>query len=340
MKRGIAALIRWMSIGCALIGILLSGSAVAEVKELTIGRQLGVGYLQLYVMQEQKLIEKYAKEEGLGDFKVTYRPIGSPALLNDGLLSGKLDIVVAGPTSFLVLWDKTRTSSNPVKMIAGLSEQPLYLITNKPSIKSLKDFTDQDRIAVPAVKTSTQAILLGIAAEKLYGPGQRSHFDKMEIAFSHPDAMAALLSGSTLTAHFASIPFYDQELAHGGTHSVIGSTDILGGPSTLFCLWGTTRFRDDNPKVMRAVWKALEASTLFIKQHPADAAKMYIDIEHSKYSVEAITKILADPQVIYSLAPTNIMPFADYMQKSGMLHTKPASWKDLVFPEAAALPGS
>ena len=325
---------------CALIAFVICGSAAGEATEVRFGRQLGVGYLQIYVMQEEKLLEKYAKEEGIDSLNVTYQPIGSPALLNDGLLSGKLDIVVAGPTSFLVLWDRTRNSSNPVKMIAGLSEQPLYLIANTPRIKSLKDFTDSDRIAVPAIKTSTQAILLGIAAEKLYGPEQRLHFDKMEVSFSHPDAVTALLSGSVITAHFASIPFYDQELAHGGTHKVISSYDILGGPATLFCLWGTSQFRADNPKITRALWKALAAATDFIKQHPAEAASIYIKLDHSKFPAEAITKILADPQVVYSLTPTNLMPFADYMAKLGMLHNKPESWKDLVFPEASALPGS
>lgn len=261
-------------------------------------------------------------------------------MLNDGLLAGKLDIVVAGPTSFLVLLDRTRNSGNPVKMIAGLSEQPVYLIANTPRIKSLKDFTDSDRIAVPAIKTSTQAILLGIAAEKLYGPQQRSHFDKMEISFSHPDAVTALLSGSVITAHFASIPFYDRELAHGGTHKVTSSYDILGGPATLFCLWETSQFRTENPKIIRALWKALTDATDFIRRHPAEAAEIYIKLDHSKFSVDAIAKILTDPQVVYSLTPTNIMPIADYMAKLGMLHNKPGSWKELVFPAAYALPGS
>ncbi len=56
--------------------------------------------------------------------------------------------------------------------------------------------------------------------------------------------------------------------------------------------------------------------------------------------MDGIKQTLADPQVIYSLTPKNIMPFADYMAKIGMLRHKPASWKDLVFPEAYALPGS
>lgn len=321
-------------------GALLALAGAAGAVDVRIGRQLGVGYLQVYVMQDQKLLEKHAKAEGIENFNVTYHAIGSPAVLNDGLLSGKLDIVVAGPTSFLVLWDRTRGSANPVKMISGLSQQPVYLIANTPRIKTLADFTPEDRIAVPAIKTSTQAILLGIAAEKMFGPEQRTRFDKMEIAFSHPDAVVALASRSVISAHFASIPFYQQELAMPGMHSVISSYDILGGPATLFCLWSTSRFHSDNPKVIHALWGALEDATAFIKQHPAEAAKIYLKLDNAKQPVDSITKIFDDPQVVYSLTPKNIVPIAEYMAKNGMLHEKPASWKDLVFPEALSLPGS
>jgi len=339
MSRSIGTIGRGVLAALAAL-VIATASTAADAIEVNIGRQLGIGYLQMYVMQEQKLLEKHAKSEGIDDFKVTYHAIGSPAVLNDGLLSGKLDIAVAGPTSFLVLWDRTRGSANPVKLISGLSQQPVYLVVNTPRIRTLADFTPDDRIAVPAVRTSTQAILLGIAAEKMFGPDQRTHFDKMEIAYSHPDAVVAMSTRSGITAHFASIPFYAQELALPGMHKVTDSYELLGGPATLFCLWTTTRFHDGNPKVVKALWGALEEATRFINEHPKEATKIYIDIEHSKQPVDEILATLADPQVVYALAPKNLMPFADYMARSGMLREKPASWKDLVFPEALALPGS
>ena len=72
-------------------------AANAETKELRLGRQLGLGYLQFYVMEDQKLVEKHAKKEGLNELTVTYKAIGSPATLNDSILSGNLDFVSAAP---------------------------------------------------------------------------------------------------------------------------------------------------------------------------------------------------------------------------------------------------
>ena len=43
----------------------LGAAAQAETKEVRFGRQLGVGYLQLYVMEELKLVEKHAQAAGL-----------------------------------------------------------------------------------------------------------------------------------------------------------------------------------------------------------------------------------------------------------------------------------
>lgn len=340
MLRQIAGLSSSIGSRCVAAITLIVLATQACAVEVRIGRQLGIGYLQVYVMQDQRLLEKHAKAEGVGDLDVAYHAIGSPAVLNDGLLSGKLDIVVAGPTSFLVLWDRTRGSSNPVKMISGLSQQPVYLIANTPRIRTLADFTPDDRIAVPAVKTSTQSILLGIAAQKMFGPDQRTRFDKMQIAYSHPDAVVALAARSGITAHFASIPFYEQELALPGMHKVVSSYDILGGPATLFCLWSTSKFVTEHPKVMRALWESLREATDFIGRNPVEAAKIYLKLDNSKQSVDSIVQILKDPQVVYSLAPTNLVPIADYMAKNGMLHETPATWKDLVFPEALSLPGS
>jgi NitT/TauT family transport system substrate-binding protein len=39
----------------------------------------------------------------------------------------------------------------------------IWLMTRKPELKSLRDLTDKDRIALPSVKTSAQALFLWTA---------------------------------------------------------------------------------------------------------------------------------------------------------------------------------
>ncbi len=323
-----------------LLATLAPASAQAETKELRLGRQLGLGYLQFYVMEDQKLVEKYAKAEGLGDLAVSYKGIGSPATLNDSILAGNLDFVSAAPPPFLNLWDRTKGNLD-VKMLCALNMQNMRLNTNKPHIKAVKDFTSADRIAVPSVKTSLHAVLLGMAAEKYLGSDKRNFFDNLQVPFSHPDALVALLSGKDIvTGHFATLPFQTIELQNPGIHTVVTSYDLTDGPSTFSLVWGSSRFHDENPKTVRALMKALEEATKFINEHSAETAKIFIKLDNSKMSQAEVEGILADPDVVYSLTPQKVMWYADFMAKVGLIKNKPASWKELAFPEIQNLSGS
>ena len=331
---------RRLGCGMLLAAMFAPLAANAETKALRIGRQLGLGYLQLYVMEDLKLVEKYAQEEGLDGLAVSYKGIGSPATLNDGILSGNLDFAAAAPPPFLNLWDRTKGNLN-VKMLVALNMQNMRLNTNKPGIKAIKDFTATDRIAVPSVKTSLHAVLLGMAAEKYLGADKRGFFDNLQVPFSHPDALVALLSGKDIiTGHFATIPFQTIELQNPGIHTVVTSYDLTDGPSTFSLIWASSRFHDENPKTIKAVMKALEAATKFIHEQRAEAAKIFIKLDSSKMSQAEVEGILADPEVVFSLTPQKVMWYADYMVKTGLIKNKPANWKELAFPEIQNLPGS
>src|SRR5262249_59348360 len=98
-----------------------------------------------------------------------------------------------GVGPFVTLWARTRGNLD-VKAVAAINSMPLYLNTRNPSVKTIKDFTDRDKIALPAVKISIQAITLQMAAEKTFGDGQQSRLDPLTVTLSHPDAQTALLS--------------------------------------------------------------------------------------------------------------------------------------------------
>lgn len=330
-------LLRLAAVG---LGLLSSGAARAEVSEVRFARQLGLGYLQLYVMQEQKLVEKQAARLGLNGLSAKYNAFGNPAAINDAVLTQTADYGAAGVTPFLVLWDKTRTNAG-VKAVAALNAQPAFLNTINPDIKSLKDFTAKDRIAVPSVKVSLQAILLQMAAEQTFGTGQQNRLDSLTVSLSHPDGTVALLTGRTeINAHFTSPPFQYQQLQDKRVHRVLSSYDVTGGPASFSVLFATERFRAENPTVYRAVYQALEEATAFIAVNRAESARIFLKIENSKLSQDFIEGLLTDPEITYSTAPQNILKFSDFMARIGTLGTRPARWQDLFFPEIHGQAGS
>src|ERR1041384_3519992 len=152
----------------AVVFLLAAWPARADVNEIRIGKQYGLPYIQFVIMEDQGLIEKHAKQQGLADLKVQWTTLGGPAQINDGLISGAIDVGAVGLPNLITLWEKTR-SNVQVRAIAGLNFMPLLLVTRDPKIKTLKDYGEKDRIALPSVKISMQAILLEMAAAKESG---------------------------------------------------------------------------------------------------------------------------------------------------------------------------
>ena len=113
--------------------------------------------------------------------------------MNDALLSNSLDFASVGLRPLITLWAKTRGNLD-VRGVCAMNTMPLYLNARDPKVKNIKDFTDQDRVALPAVKVSFQAVNLQMAAAKAFGTKQYNKLDKLTVSLSHPDGMAALLS--------------------------------------------------------------------------------------------------------------------------------------------------
>jgi NitT/TauT family transport system substrate-binding protein len=115
---------------------------------------------------------------------------------------------------------------------------------------------------------------------------------------------------------------------------------VLGGPATFNLIWTTSKFRNDNPKVYAAFVKALDEAMAMINRDKKWAAETYLRVSKDKDKVEDIAKMLNDPQVSFTTTPQNVLKYVDFMNKTGAIKVKPASWKDLFFPNAHALPGS
>ncbi len=326
----------------AAIGLLsvgLGGTAYAEADTVRIAKQFGLGYLPLTLMEEEKLFEQHAKKQGL-DIKVEWLRLSAGAPMNDAILSGNLDFASGGVGPLLTIWGKTQTNVM-VKGVAALNAMPLYLVTTNPNIKTIKDFTEKDKIALPGVKTSIQAVTLQIAAEQVFGKGQQDKLDSFTVSMSHPDALASMLGGkSEINSHFGSAPFQDMELADPRARKVLDSYDVLGGPHTFNTVWANSKFVNANPKIVKAFLDALEESMTRIKSDPAKAAAIWVKAENSKLSPADAEKIIRNPQNEWTTTPKKVLTYLDYMNRAGLVTTKTSDWKDIFFSGIHGLPGS
>jgi len=323
----------------AAIAMQAMPARAAEVSELKVAEQFGIGYLPLTIMKANRLIEKHLKAGGLADTKVAWSQLSSAQPMNDALLSGNLHIASGGFAPFLILWDRTRGTLN-VKAVAALSSMPMYLVTNNPNVKSIRDFTDKDRISMAGAGQSIQTIVLQMAAAKEFGDANYNKFSTLYRNLSHPDGLAAFLSGTEITAYFSSPPFQYQALERPGVRRILNSYDISGGPATFLAAWATSKFRDENPKTYQAFFNAFKEATDFVNANKRAAAEIYVKESKDKSGVDAIEKMLNDPEIRITMTPEQTLPIANFMNKTGTLKGKANSWKDMYFPELHNLPGS
>ena len=318
--------------------LLIAGSQAAPAETVRIARQFGVSYLPLILMQDGKLLEQEGAARGL-DLQPEWLTFTGGPPINDGLISGNIDIATGGVTTMLTLWGRTRGNLR-VRALASLGNMPIWLNTSNPAIRSVADFTERDRIALPAVKVSIQAVVLQMAAQRAFGPGGAGRLDPLTVSMGHPDGQATLMGGGTeITAHFTSAPYMYDELQSPRIHRVLDSYEVLGGPHSFNLVWATGRYRDDHPQVIAAFLAALDRAMAAIRNSPEEAAAVWVRAERSRTAAAAIADMIRRPENEWTTTPRRVMDFMAFMHANGALAAKADTWRDLFFPEAHGLDG-
>jgi NitT/TauT family transport system substrate-binding protein len=273
--------------------------ARAEVSEVHIVRQFGIGYLPLTIMLHEKLVEKHAAKAGLS-LTTKWSVLGNAVPINDGLISGTIHVGSGGIAPMVIAWDRTRGSVD-IKGIGALCALPIFLVGRHP-YKSVKEFTDQDRISMAGAGQSIQTMYLQMEVAKVYGIAEYKRLNPLFVNLSHPDGLAALLSGQQITASFLSPPFQYRALEKG-MHKILSSYDVMGGPASFLSVWSTSKFRSENPKAFQAVVDAFREATNLINTDHRRVAEIYSADTGGKETVAETEQQLADPEFIFDLGP-------------------------------------
>ncbi len=336
--------LKWrICVGAATFaGLLASGLAVQaqQKSEIAVSRQPGILYMPTHIIEKQKLIEKHAARLGLPDVSVRWVTLSGGGAQTDALLAGGVDVLCTGTGNLLLLWDRTKGG---VKGIVAVSAQPMSLISRDAHIKTIKDFGPNDKIAVPTVKVSTQAIVLQMAAAKLYGDDQWAKFDSNTVQLGHPDAVGAMSNPAhEIHNHFTIPPYTFIELKNvPGAHVVLTSTEVMGGPLSQAQFFTTTKFADANPKIIESVRAASKQAQDLIRSDTKTAVDIYKEVTGDKTSAEDLLAWLKEPGMMeWNLQPQGTMKFADHLYKVGTLKTKPKAWTDYYLPSSSDLNGN
>ena len=184
--------------GISLIAAPAVVRAQAPLK-VTFAQQRGLLYLPVDVMVNGGILQKEADKLGLGKIEASATALSGPGPVLDAILSGAADYGTAALPSLLTLWERTRGSANEVKAVGTVSNGAMTLYTINPNVKTIADFKETDRIAVPTVRLSFNAMMLQMAADELWKDPHR--LDHLTVALGHPDAVTALSAGYGKACH-------------------------------------------------------------------------------------------------------------------------------------------
>jgi NitT/TauT family transport system substrate-binding protein len=333
---------RRRDLGTGLLALpFLGRGARAEAYGVRIVKQYGLPHVPLMVMEHERLVEKHAARLGLPNVQTSWPTLGGPGAMIDGLLSGQVDFGVVGTPGLATLWDKTVGTPREMRALSAVQLQPFFLVTNNKAVRTIADFGPEDRIALPTAKISAQALCLEMAAAQVWGDAAYDRLDPLTVTLSHPDAAAGVISGkSPVNSHYAVSPYYYYELATPGVHLVLKSSDTLGGPHVNGTLAASPSFSRDNPVITAAVLAAQEEANAMIAAHPRDVAEIYIANEKDTHGVDEVTKIIIDPDNVWTTEPRKLMTFVGFMHKVGRLKHMPERWQDMFLPNVGDREGS
>jgi NitT/TauT family transport system substrate-binding protein len=150
-----------------------------------------------------------------------------------------------------------------------------------------------------------------------------------------------LAATSDISAHFTSPPFHQRERQNPAVRTILTTNEVMGGAATFTMLSTTAAWREANPGAYAAVLAALEEAIALIAADPLAAADALIAAsDNAGLGRDELAAILRDPDIRFTTAPENTMRYAEFMHAIGSLENRPASWRDLFFPEVHDRPGS
>jgi NitT/TauT family transport system substrate-binding protein len=323
-------------------GLLAAPAILRAQAALTVRfvQQRGLLYIPVDIMVSGGILQQEATKLGLGKVDATATSLSGPGPILDALLSGAADYGTAALPSLLTLWEKTRGTANEARAVGTMSNGAMTLYTINPNVKTLADFTDQDRIAVPTVRLSFNAMMLQMAAEQLWNDPHR--LDHLTVALGHPDAVTALSAGpgkATVTAHIAVQPFTDRGLKLPGAHIITDSRKVFGGPLTQITLLATKATKEKNPALFKAVANALEASIKAANADKRAAATLWKEVQKAPEPIDELVAQLDDPGFEFTSRPQRIAHFTAFLNRIGTMKAKVGDWKELFWETAHNQPG-
>ena len=308
----------------ALLAFCMAGamlfSAGCKNKEdpsIGIAEQFGIAYAPLQIMKEKGFLEKR-----LPGVQINWKQFGGPTGIREGMLNGEIDFGFMGVSPVLIGID----NGMKWRYAAGLSSNEVAIVTSRDTMKSLRDVTERDRIAILSPACTQHVLLCMLAEEQL---GNAHALDSQLVSMSHPDSVNALLSGTEITAHVSTPPYITQEV-NGGGRVIATGEEIMGEPFTFITCVAMEEFYENHRDYYDAFQEALKESVNYINENRREAADLLAPV----YGItkEELLEQMGYGGTIYSTDLNGVAGFSRRMARMGFI-SRDRPMEELVFDD-------
>ena len=305
--------------GLLLMAVLcitgMTGCGKQEKTTLNIAQQFGIAYAPLNIMEELGMLE-----EKLPDIKIEWKQFGGPTAIREAMISGEVDFGFMGIAPVMIGYD----SGMEWKYATGISANEVALVTDKEGVTSLKDFTDQDRIAILSPGCTQHMLLCMLCKQQL---GDYMAMDSRLVSMSHPDAMNALMANTEVSAHFATPPYLQEELKNG-MHVIANGEDIAGAQFTFISGVAMESFYEEYPELYTAFIETLNEAIDYINENTDEAIRILAPLYG--LTEEELAEQMGYGGTIYSSDLCGVEPIKQAMYEMGFLKQN-YDYRDLCF---------
>ena len=291
-----------------LSSLALWGCRKIEQPVIGIAEQYGIAYAPLNIMKEKGILEKK-----LPGVTISWQQFGGPTAIRESMMNGEVDFGFMGIAPVLIGID----NGMEWKYATGISSNQVAVVTRSPDIKSLADFTEQDRIAILSPGCTQHVLLCMLADQQL---GDPMALDSQLVSMSHPDALQALLSDTEITAHVATPPYIQQEVEAGMSVMATGE-EIMGMPFTFISGVAMTDFYEEHRDWYDAFIEALDESIDYINDNMEECVQILAPVYG--ISEEALMEQMTYNGTIYSNRLEGIPQLSAAMEKMGLTKGNP-----------------
>lgn len=281
-----------------------SSSTKAKDSTFTIAEQFGIAYAPLNIMKELGFLEKK-----LPGVSIEWKQFGGPTAIREGMLNGEIDFGFMGISPVLIGID----NGMEWKYATGISSNQVAIVTDRPELTSLADFSPEDKIAILS-PGCTQHVLLSMLAQQELSDARC--LDSQTVSMTHPDATNALIADTEIAAHVATPPYLQEELAQG-MHIIADGEDIMGEPFTFISGVAMTDFYENHRDWYNAFIEALEESIDYINTQRDEALALLAPVYG--ISEEELAEQIGYGGTIYSTSLTGIEKMSQAMAEMGFI---------------------